>query len=66
MVPLYMKFNGPLAKCLGPVQMDYVMHYVMQKVHEGNCDNYSEDKSHQSWILLVSDGGIYAGIHKKM
>ncbi|XP_070043269.1 uncharacterized protein [Nicotiana tomentosiformis] len=39
---LYRKmFGGPLAQCLGPSQMKY----VMREVHEGNCGNHTGRRS---------------------
>ncbi|XP_070022072.1 uncharacterized protein [Nicotiana sylvestris] len=39
---LYRKmFGGPLARCLGPSQMEY----VMKKIHEGHCGNHAGGRS---------------------
>ncbi|XP_070025840.1 uncharacterized protein [Nicotiana sylvestris] len=39
---LYRKmFGGPLARCLGPSQMDY----VIKEIHEGHCRNHAGGRS---------------------
>ncbi|XP_075112531.1 uncharacterized protein LOC142182266 [Nicotiana tabacum] len=39
---LYRKmFGGPLARCLGPSQIEY----VIKEIHEGNCGNHTGGKS---------------------
>ncbi|XP_070005745.1 uncharacterized protein [Nicotiana sylvestris] len=39
---LYRKmFGGPLARCLGPSQMEY----VMREIHEGHCENHTGGRS---------------------
>ncbi|XP_070019375.1 uncharacterized protein [Nicotiana sylvestris] len=39
---LYRKmFSGPLARCLGPSQIEY----VMREVHEGHCGNHAGGRS---------------------
>ncbi|XP_042400803.1 uncharacterized protein LOC121990803 [Zingiber officinale] len=48
---LYKKaFSGPLLKCVGPEDVDY----ILQEVHQGSCGGHPGDRSLARKILLVS------------
>ncbi|XP_070013485.1 uncharacterized protein [Nicotiana sylvestris] len=51
---LYRKmFGGPLARCLGPSQTEY----IMREMHEGHCGNYSGGRS---LVKTIIRAGYYS------